>query len=151
MNSRPIHVRARRFHPMLRTTLILAVLATPAFATCPKAVTDGVAKAFPKAKVDTCRPEHEDGKDIFEAKITRADGTKAAVDVAPDGAILQLEEKIAVDALPDAVKKAFAARYPKAKAERAEKQTAGKAVTYEVAFGKTEATFTEDGKFVEEE
>lgn len=136
---------------MLRTTLILALFATPAFADCPKAVTDGVAKAFPKSTITRCHPEHEDGKDIFEAKITRADGTKAEVDVAPDGSILQLEEKIAVEKLPDAVKKAFATRYPKAKPERAEKQTAGKTVSYEVAFGKTEATFTEDGKFVEEE
>ena len=38
-----------------------------------------------------------------------------------------------------------------AKAERAEKQTAGKTVTYEVAFGKTEATFAEDGRFIEAE
>ena len=136
---------------MLRTTLLLGLLASPAFADCPKAVTDGVAKAFPKSKVDKCHPEHEDGKDIFEAKITRADGTKAEVDVAADGSILQVEEKIAVDALPDAVKKAFAARYPKAKAPRAEKQTAGTTVTYEVAFAKTEATFAADGRFIEEE
>jgi hypothetical protein len=138
---------------MLRTILALTLLATPALAdtTCPKAVTDGVAKAFPKSKIDKCHSEHEGGKDIFEAKITRADGTKAEVDVSPDGTILQLEEKIDVEKLPDAVKKAFAAKYPKAKAERAEKQTAGKTVSYEVAFGKTEATFTEDGKFVEEE
>lgn len=136
---------------MLRTALFLAVLATPALADCPKTVTDAVAKAFPKAKLDKCHPEHEGGKDIFEAKLTRADGTKAEVDVAPDGSILAVEEKIAVDALPDAVKKAFAARYPKAKAERAEKQTAGKTVTYEVAFGKTEATFAADGRFIEEE
>lgn len=138
---------------MLRATLLLALLATPALAdtTCPKAVTDGVMKAFPKSKITKCHPEHEDGKDIFEAKITRADGMKAEVDVGPDGSILQIEEKIAVDKLPDAVKKAFAARYPKAKAERAEKQTAGKTVTYEVAFGETEATFAENGKFIEEE
>jgi hypothetical protein len=138
---------------MLRTMLILALLATPALAdsSCPKAVTDGVAKAFPKSTITSCHPEHEDGKDIFEAKITRADGTKAEVDIAPDGSILQLEEMIAVDKLPAAVKKAFATRYPKLKAERAEKQTAGKTVTYEVAGGNIEATFTEDGKFVEEE
>ena len=135
----------------MRAILILALLATPALADCPKPVTDAVAKAFPKATITKCHAEHEDGKDIFEAKITRADGTKAELDVAPDGAILQVEEKIAVDKLPDAVKKAFATRYPKAKAERAEKQTAGKKISYEIAFGKTEATFAEDGTFVEEE
>jgi hypothetical protein len=138
---------------MLRTMLLVTLLATPALAgtTCPKAVTDGVAKAFPKSKIDRCHPEHEDGKDIFEAKITRADGSKAELDLAPDGSILQIEERIDVAKLPDAVKKAFAARYPKLEAERAEKQTSGKTVTYEVAGGKIEATFTADGRFVEEE
>jgi hypothetical protein len=48
---------------MLRTMLLVTLLATPALAgtTCPKAVTDGVAKAFPKSKIDRCHPEHEDG------------------------------------------------------------------------------------------
>ena len=48
--------------------------------------------------------------------------------------------------------KAFAAKYPKAKADRAEKQVkADKTTTYEIAFGKTEVTFKDDGTFVEEE
>jgi len=52
--------------------------------------------------------------------------------------------------------KAFAAKYPKAKLAAAEKQTHGAvAVTYELAFvaagARKEATFTEAGKFVEEE
>ena len=140
---------------MLRTTLALALVlaATPAVAapSCPTAVTDAIAKAFPKAKIDRCKAEKEHGHDQFEVRLTKADAKRAEVDVAPDGKILQVEEKIAPAELPDAVKKAFAAKYPKAKAERAEKQTAGKTVTYEVAFGKTEATFGEDGKFIEEE
>ncbi len=51
--------------------------------------------------------------------------------------------------------KAFAAKYPKGKATGAEKQTAGTAVTYEIAFTvgdqRKEATFDETGKLVEEE
>ena len=111
---------------------------------CPKAVTDAIAKAYPKSSVKTCKAEGAN----FEARLASPD---LEVELTADGTIVEIEEKIDVAKLPDAVKKAFAARYPKAKAERAEKQTAGKTVSYEIAFGKTEATFTEDGKFVEEE
>ena len=138
---------------MLRTTLALLLVATPAVAapSCPTAVTDAIAKAFPKAKIDGCKAEKEHGHDQFEVRLTKADAKHAEVDVAPDGKILQVEEKIAPAELPDAVKKAFAAKYPKAKAERAEKQTAGADVSYEIAFGTKEATFKADGTFVEEE
>jgi hypothetical protein len=144
---------------MLRTTIFLLLLTAPAYAdapaACPAAVTTGVHKAFPTATLGACKAEHEHGKDIFEVKLTLAGGGKAEVDVAPDGSILQVEEQIAVDALPDAVKKAFATKYPKAKASGAEKQTAGKDVRYEIAFqtdkGRKEATFAADGAFVEEE
>lgn len=139
---------------MLRITLACLLLAaTPGFAapSCPTAVTDAIAKAFPKAKVDGCKAEKEHGHDQFEVRVTKADAKKAEVDVSPDGKILQVEEKIAPAELPDAVKKAFATKYPKAKAERAEKQTAGAETSYEIAFGGKEATFKADGSFVEEE
>jgi hypothetical protein len=138
---------------MLRITLLSLLVASPALAapSCPTAVTDAVAKAFPKAKLASCKPEHEDGRDIFEAKLTKADGGKAEVDIAPDGKILQVEELVPVASLPDAVKKAFATKYPKAKADRAEKQTAGADISYEIKFGGKEATFKADGTFVEEE
>jgi hypothetical protein len=82
-------------------------------------------------------------------------GERLEVDVAADGTILQVEEPIAVDALPDAVKKAFAAKYPGAKATGANKQTAGKDIRYEIAFvvdkARKEATFSASGAFVDEE
>lgn len=65
------------------------------------------------------------------------------------------EEAIKLEAVPAAVMKAFTARYPKAKATKAEKITKGKTVMYELAWqdgGKTrEATFDSAGAFVEEE
>lgn len=68
---------------------------------------------------------------------------------------MQVEEPIAVDALPDVVRRAFSARYSKARATGANKQTAGKNVHYEIAFvvdGKRkEATFSAAGTFVDEE
>jgi hypothetical protein len=122
---------------------------------CPPTVTTAVAKAFPGAAISACKPAHEHGKDQFEVKLSRSGGDPIELDVAPDGTILQIEEKIAVDALPAAVKKAFAAKYPKATATRAEKQTAGKDVRYEIAFrtdgGTKEATFSADGSFAGEE
>jgi Putative beta-lactamase-inhibitor-like, PepSY-like len=138
---------------------VLLLFAAPAYADtpsgCPAAVTTGIMKAFPRATIGTCKAEHEHGKDIFEVKLTKANGDKVEVDIAPDGTVLQIEENVAIDALPDAVKKAFAAKYPKAKATGAEKQTAGNQVHYEIAFqtdkGRKEATFSSDGSFLEEE
>ncbi|HEX7843819.1 MAG TPA: hypothetical protein VF469_40370 [Kofleriaceae bacterium] len=139
--------------------VFLLICSAPAYADvaggCPAAVTTGILKAFPKATIGACKAEREHGKDLFEVKLTKASGDKIEVDVAPDGTILQVEEKIAVDALPEPVKKAFAARYPRGRATGAEKQTAGKDVRYEIAFqtdkGRKEASFSADGTFVEEE
>lgn len=137
----------------------LLLFATPVRADepgrCPAPVIASVSKAFPKGTISACKLEREHGKDIFEVKLTRPDGEGLEVDVAADGAILQIEEPITVDVLPDAVRKAFAAKYPRAKATGANKQTAGKVVRYEIAFlvdkARKEATFLADGAFVEEE
>jgi hypothetical protein len=145
---------------MLRTLAILLLFATPTFAepaaTCPPTVIKSIAKAFPKAAIAGCKTEREHGQDVVEVKITEAGRTPTIIDATPDGTILQVESAIAVDALPDAVKKAFTARYPKAKPVSAEQQVSPKGSTrYEIAFassaGRKEATFAEDGKFVEEE
>lgn len=147
-----------RISCVLAAALAPVLLAAPAGAnapSCPAAVTAALARAFPGATIAGCKPEREHGKDRFEAKLTRSGGAPVEVDLDPDGTILQVEEKIAVDALPVAVKQAFAARYPKVTATGAEKQTAGKDVRYEVAFrgdgGRKEATFSADGSFVGEE
>ncbi|MEP6859628.1 MAG: PepSY-like domain-containing protein [Deltaproteobacteria bacterium] len=136
--------------------LLEATLATAAPPPCPGAVTTAIEKKFPKSTVQVCKAEREDGHDQFEVKLTKADGGKVEVDLSPAGAILQTEEVVALDQVPAAVMKAFAAKYPKAKPNRAEKQTpaTGKP-SYELAFqvdGKRkEATFAEDGAFMEEE
>jgi hypothetical protein len=123
---------------------------------CPAAVKATTDKAFPGNTGATCKAEREDGKDIIEVKLTRKEGGQVELDVAPDGALLQIEEVVAVAELPAPVTKAFTAKYPKAKPERAEKQTiTGKGVFFELAFttdkGRKEATFAADGAFVEEE
>ena len=132
----------------LRNSLLLLALATPAFADCPAPVK---AAAKPHGALVSCKAE---GKN-FELEVTRANGDTIELDVSPDGKLLQIEEKIALDKVPAAVTKAFAAKY-NAKVTRAEKQTPSAGpVAYELAFevgGKRrEATFTEAGAFVGEE
>jgi hypothetical protein len=123
---------------------------------CPAAVKTAIEKAFAKSSITRCKAEKEHGHDQFEVKLTKSDGKMAEVDVSPEGKILQVEEKIEVSKLPAAVTKAFAAKYPKAKVDSAEKQTPAEGkVTYELAFagdkGRKEVTFDEDGKLIEEE
>jgi len=122
---------------------------------CPDAVSAAIKKAFPTGTIRSCKAEHEDGADQFEVKVKNGT-TKLEVDVAPDGTIKQIEQRIAVDSVPAAVMKAFAAKYPKAEATRAERQQhADKSVCFELGFKteqrKHEATFTDAGAFVEEE
>ncbi len=147
-------------HAQLLACLAVVSLGAPsalaAPASCPAAVGAALAKHFPKSTIHSCKREHEDGRDQIEAKLTMQDGHKAEVDVALDGTILQVEELVALNQVPVVVMKAFAAKYPKAKASRAEKQTPAKGpasyeIAFEVAGARKEATFTETGTFVEEE
>jgi len=140
----------------LAAVVLLAVpLSAAAKGACPAAVKTSVYKAYPDAKIRSCKRETHDGKTQYEVKL-RAGGKGLELDVSPDGAILLTEEKIELAAVPAVVTSAFSARYPKATATLAEKQTAadGK-VTYELAFksgGKTkETTFDSAGGFVSEE
>ena len=126
--------------------------AAPAAPACPKSLSDAAIKAFPGAKVTKCR----EGKDHSVVHLEKKDGTKAELELSPKGDIQETEEEVAVTTVPAAVTKAFAARYPKLKATKAEKNTkADKSVSYELAAGekdsKTEASFKDDGTFLEEE
>jgi hypothetical protein len=144
-----------------RTLLALCLLAAcggkhPAPATasagggCPPAVPAAVTKAYPDAKQSACEGEHEDGMEIFEVKITKADGSTAELELSANGTILATEEVVA--AMPDPVAKAFAAKYPGAEPRKIERITSpGKPVVFEIAFAGKEATFSETGDFVEEE
>src|SRR4051812_33088477 len=116
---------------MIRISLALVLIAacgghqkstttTAASGGCPPSVTASVAKAFPGAKQDDCHAEHEDGMDIVEVRITKADGSKAEVELASDGTIKEVEEVVATTALPEPVAKAFAAKYPGATATKVE-------------------------------
>jgi hypothetical protein len=142
-------------------TLALAMLTAPGLAAaqpdCPAAVKDAVQKAHSSSRMTSCKQEKEKGKIQYEVKIMTKEETHLELDVSPEGAILLTEEVVATGSVPKAVMAAFDAKYAKKKVDRAEKQThADGTVTYEVAFKdargkKHEATFKEDGAFVEEE
>ncbi|MDB4962708.1 MAG: hypothetical protein JWP01_2707 [Myxococcales bacterium] len=143
-------------HRTLVLLFTVSVASLPAIAgadtACPAVVTDAAKKAFPDATLTKCTAEDS----IFEVKLQKKDKSIIELDVSAKGEIQQIEEVVPVAAVPGAVTKAFAARYPKATMLKAEKQTkADKSVSFEVAFKveKTvkEATFKADGTFVEEE
>ncbi len=121
---------------------------------CPAAVTEAVKKAFPDGAITKCAAHLEKGQKQFEAKVTRGKA-RLEIDLSPTGDILLIEEPIALADLPSLVAKAFATRYPKAKATKAEKMTKGTEATFEIAFQlggrRKEATFSQAGDFVEEE
>ncbi len=124
--------------------------------TCPAPVTAAISKAYPAATVESCKKEVEKGTTVYEVKVTTKQGSKIEIDVAPDGKILQTEEKISLQAVPKAVMDAFTAKYKDAKATGAERQTkADGSIQYELKFGagkqRKEVTFSESGKFLEEE
>src|SRR5258706_3585284 len=129
----------------------LMQIAVPALASpCPPNVTEAALHAHAGAVANECKQETEDGKLLYEVKVTLKDGKRLELEVDPDGTILLTEERIELAAVPPAVMTAFAAKFPGAKATAAEKQTAANGnVTYELAFGagatQKETTFTADG------
>ncbi len=119
-----------------------------AFEKLPAAVKKTIKRKFPKAEIEGASKEVEDGTTTYEVELEIKD---RSVDVAlkADGTILEIEREVPVNELPKAVKKALAARYPKAKIEKVEEIVKGEhgPVHYEVAI-KAEVVFTAKGKIV---
>lgn len=146
-----------------RTTFALAfaMLLVPGLAgaqpACPSAVKDAAQKAYPNSRMTACKQEKEKGKVQYEVKLMTREERKLELDISPAGSILLTEEAVTTGAVPKGVIAAFNAKYPRMKAASADKQTRPDGtVTYEIAFRdakgkKHEATFKEDGTFVEEE
>ena len=124
---------------------------------CPSAVKDAAQKAYPNSRMTACKQEKEKGKVQYEVKLMTKEEKKLELDISPEGSILLTEESVATGAVPKGVIAAFNAKYPRMEAASADKQTKPDGtVAYEIAFRdakgkKHEATFKEDGTFVEEE
>ncbi len=122
---------------------------------CPAVVDQAVRRLYPKAQVNSCKPEKDNGVVQYEVRLT-SDASKLELDLASDGSLLQTEERVSLAAVPDAVRSAFGTKYSGKKILAAEKQVKADGKTsFELAFSrahaKHEATFTSEGKFVEEE
>jgi hypothetical protein len=119
----------------------------------PPAVLAAFQKAYPRAVIKGTLEEKKDGKTFIE--VESLDG-KISRDLLynVDGTVAEMEESMAVADLPEAVKTAVAAKYPKGRILKAEKATAGAAITYclQVRAGKNTVSVSVDpaGKITEE-
>lgn len=121
----------------------------------PKAVTEAVAKRFPKVEMTAASKEKDGDKVVYEVSLKK-DGKAIDVTVTGAGAITLIEQEIGFQDLPKPVAKTFEDKYPKAKYEIVESVTkaAGGKETLEyyeaklVAGGKTwEVEVLPDGTF----
>ncbi len=141
---------------MVAVLCLVVGLAMASTQPCPEAVKAAIEKAYPGATVDSCKQEKEKGITLFEVKVTTKDAKKLEIDVAPDGKLLQTEEKVAVESVPQTVMDGFHAKYKDAKPSAAEKQVkADGTVQYELTIGagkqKKEITLSLAGKVLEVE
>jgi YVTN family beta-propeller protein len=133
----------------------------------PKAVVDAVHAKYRGAPVSRWKKEQDDGRDVYEAKVEVRSKSKDGSDTVrtlestwtPDGTFVEQEERIANDALPEAVTRAIAASkwatFSIVRAERMEPAGKESEPQFEVRFEKekqrTEVTFDSAGKVIEEE
>ena len=123
---------------------------------CPAPVASAVEKAYPDSKIARCKKETDAGKTRYEVKLKGKRFRGLEIDVAPEGSILQTEEKVKVRSVPQVVLSAFGARYPTMKMARAQKRSKPDgSVSYEVIFmdkiKSHRVTFSSEGAFIEEE
>ncbi|MBM4201725.1 MAG: hypothetical protein FJ189_10630 [Gammaproteobacteria bacterium] len=114
----------------------------------PPTVRDAFAKAYPQAVDAEFETETRNGKTVYEVEF-RNQGQEMEALFSPEGALLRTETEVAVDSLPDPVKKALAAAHPTARIKEAERlmKPDGTVFGYEVELkdGKRETTVELDG------
>jgi hypothetical protein len=124
----------------------------------PKAVADAVKGKFPGAELVSASKETEDGKTLYEVSLKQA-GQNIDIGLTPEGTFTEIEKEIASTTLPQAVKAALDARYPKATIKKTEDVTkfeGGKETKYFEAIVVTAANKTlevkvsPEGKILEE-
>ena len=78
----------------------------------PKNVMDSVNKRFPGAQVRSVERETEHGNVVYDFELAQ-NGRKYETDVKEDGTIMETEIQVANRDVPDVVKRAVDARYPR--------------------------------------
>ena len=150
-------------HPALPLSLLIALivsLTAVGFAQSekklsakqlPAAVQSAFHKAYPAAKIKGASSEAENGKTVYE--VESVDG-KVNRDILylDDGSVIEIEETVALNALPDEVSKALKTETGKGKVQKAEKLTKGGTIQYEFAITagkeKREVVIDQTGKIV---
>jgi hypothetical protein len=115
----------------------------------PAAASDAFKAAYPKAVVKGCSKEDDNGKVAYEFSSDEGK-THRDVSYSEDGTLIAAEETVTVASVPDAVRTALKAKYPKGVVSRSEKITDEGGVKYEFRVkngGKrVEIVFDEQGK-----
>lgn len=90
-----------------------------AFADAPASVQAAIQKWLGDRKVEKLEVEKENGAMVYEAE-TKENGVEKSIEVSADGAVLEVEESVAADDLPAAVKAALDKKFPGASVSEAE-------------------------------
>ena len=96
----------------------------------PPAVQKAVAAETKGAEVLGFSTEKEHGRTVYEAE-TKVAGRTRDITFSAEGALLEVEEEVALDSLPAAVRESIGKKGAGAKVEKVEKSTRGAAVSYE--------------------
>lgn len=122
----------------------------------PHVVLQAFKAGYPNAEVRGYTEEAEGGKKHYEISFTH-EGKRIDAAYASDGKLLEVEETIAAEDLPAAVREELQKQFAQFAMKRAEKVTNGERVVYEIkvdvtrdgATTRQELVFAEDGKLLE--
>jgi len=124
----------------------------------PRKVMDALKARFPKAELHKWTQEKEGDMVLYDIEFTEQ-GRKFEADIKQDGSFHNWERQIPAKELPGAVRKAVAARYPKATLKEVMAITAvkdgkdapeGYEIILETAGKEVEVAVAPDGKFLED-
>jgi hypothetical protein len=79
----------------------------------PQKVMKTIKDRFPDAKITSAEKETAEGTVVYDIELTHK-GRKYEMDIKEDGTLIEIEKQVDEKDLPEAVKKALAAKYPKA-------------------------------------
>lgn len=117
----------------------------------PQAVLNSFHKTYPKAVIKGMSTETEKGKTFFEIESVDGKVNRDLLYTAA-GKIAEIEETIASSELPKMSMQLIEKKFPGAKIEKAERNTSGSKVIYELAItskkGKFEVVLNKEGKII---
>lgn len=95
----------------------------------PQAVIGAIERVFPNATVAEVDDDEDDGERIFFVRLDEPpEKRNVLVEVTRDGQLLEIDEYLRVDQLPERIEKAVKKAFPKAEVRKVEKETEMKIV-----------------------